>query len=735
MSDPTSGASDVVVWDPEDRLDNARYALLPATQSSPFKAGEPCEDPPSAAPPATRPRLPTFVCRSERTALKNGSGYMYYEFQENKTRTGTLGFQLQMVSTEGEAKLTQIATLPDTKKIEPKREITLSLASYSEKTRVLLQRNGSVQTASLRSLDPVTAVLNDALSALATIALDRAKTAAKQYARELIVDPLCNSLTVESVKGLKGSVLATMLKTISWPDDRRLLKTTCALIETLQLDELVSAQDAVWRAIGVDISALATEILRSAFGGTAAELTPVLRAASALTTNALLGSSTTERDAQVLVLSLGRVGPTAPGNWRYSMELGIAVLQECLRAGECYADELQRLYLEEIELHTADDQKKLEAAGWEGLPAILGRAASVMRPPPGTPARTTAANAIGIVLDAVDHVIEITRKEVHCTEKQTDNGKQLEPCPLPAATLNYAEALVKQAAPSVAPAAAADGADNEAPSISTESPLTGSERSLDAITAVVAAMRGIASALQGNDVTAALVELERVFEIAISENCKHQVGNTCTVPVKTSQLRRGFRVLTAVATYGASYRRPDGDKDVAELEKMRAEERRKAMETLIDSVTDRSDRADEWIYSFGTNVSLGGELRIVPASGINNYANKLPLSLRMGLAAQSVPGPDSSVGSHYMISILDLAQYASVGGGASEGNKVADPEITTALRLGGEVGLLLGKASFPLVATLQFAWIPRVLYEDQRAHSEWSAGIGLGVFVPFIDFN
>jgi hypothetical protein len=183
---------------------------------------------------------------------------------------------------------------------------------------------------------------------------------------------------------------------------------------------------------------------------------------------------------------------------------------------------------------------------------------------------------------------------------------------------------------------------------------------------------------------------------------------------------------------------------------LRAEERKKALDSLIEAVTDRTDREGDFVISLGANVNLGFDGRFPNgATSEDEYVNALPLSLRTGLAFQLLPNRRSwlPLGGHVMVSALDLAQFATLNATDPEASvENADPnaeetapvapkaEITTAVRFGLELGVLFGKPSFPIAVTGQFAYVPKVTY-GWLTRSEWSVGASVGVFVPFFDFN
>lgn len=152
------------------------------------------------------------------------------------------------------------------------------------------------------------------------------------------------------------------------------------------------------------------------------------------------------------------------------------------------------------------------------------------------------------------------------------------------------------------------------------------------------------------------------------------------------------------------------------------------MESLVDAMTDRSHRAGDLVVTFGANVALGPELRVDLSNQDDLYINTMPLSLRTGIALQGLPGADMRAW-YAMVSVLDLAQYVTL-----KEDQAAKMEPINALRFGVEVGLLLGKPSFPITVSTHIGVIPHVAFEG-RAHAEYSAGVGVGAFVPFIDLN
>ncbi len=218
-------------------------------------------------------------------------------------------------------------------------------------------------------------------------------------------------------------------------------------------------------------------------------------------------------------------------------------MQECLRDSECPADELGRLLRQELELAKLEDNAEPDAIleTWPNLPALLGRAANVLRPPPGAAAQTTAANAVALILDVAEHALQsgssddnvclnaaavsIIAENVHSqpsTSGKCDDGTQ-----------KYLASAIKVLKPRK-DAPDAEGL-AEVVSIGQRAATRPRENGI----AMIRALRGIVGALQGGDVTSAVVELESVLESAVIDQCEDT--GSCKDPPTVRQLRRGFR--------------------------------------------------------------------------------------------------------------------------------------------------------------------------------------------------
>jgi hypothetical protein len=644
------------------------------------------------------------------------------------------------------------------------------LSLYAEKLerndatslRVLRSLTTINPQSTLRSFDPNTLAL-DLIKVLGTIALERANEGLKHYVRSYLTDQLCNRLTVgQVIERLDGSPLYEPFKLL--PKDEYILSSTCTILRTVRIDELASTKDLLWKALMADASRMTFQMLTSLnVDQTPQSLSAVFEAANSVLIRSLLGDqSGTERDVQAMLLSLNHVGSVSSSPLRCGLEAGIAILRLCLRDNTCSADELDLLIQQEnggvshssaagrrsrfrelaqrviyehgeyVDENTpkvkatrkeALDALKVglgigstaqcnlaEAVGeWPALRPLLGKIGDVLQPPPGATPAITTANALEIITDIANPFLDEwlaakLREEVISIE--TEDRWEL---------VNNWQVLLDR---------------NDYPRTT------------------LAALRKFIAVLRGEDPAMAVAELGRALALAVSKHCGTVEDGTCIVPVKTAQITRAFTVLTAISSYSASYRAAGKDGEVDEA--AREEERKKALESVIDAFTDRSHRGGETVFSLGADVGFqfAGMATVdddnLPNGEGSDYVHN-PFSMPMGLALQRLPDPQASgVGCHIMATVIDPAQYATMSSWDSDAKFVrATP--ATAVRLGLRGGLLLGEPGFPISIVGHVSYSPALeLWPEAEEGAEpvtpqslsvWMYGISAGIYVPFLDFN
>jgi hypothetical protein len=83
------------------------------------------------------------------------------------------------------------------------------------------------------------------------------------------------------------------------------------------------------------------------------------------------------------------------------------------------------------------------------------------------------------------------------------------------------------------------------------------------------------------------------------------------------------------------------------------------------------------------------------------------------------------------VDLLDVAQYANV---SLKGN-LADARISTAVDLGATVAITGFDKNTPVMLGVTGGWAPGMLMFDNSVRGQLRAGVLLGLYVPFLDFN
>jgi hypothetical protein len=407
----------------------------------------------------------------------------------------------------------------------------------------------------------------------------------------------------------------------------------------------------------------------------------------------LLESRTTrsERDMQLLLLGLarkdGKVVSTAVG-WRDALLVGSAILTECMAQGPCSADELKRaLYQETSVITQRNPRLKVAFDDWPDLPLLLARAVDVLRPPPGTPSRATAKAALNIALDVVTQAI-----------KQREYAQE---------SLNAGTAEKMRLA------------------------------------------RELVNAIAGQDMNGTVQLSGALISRLISERCQRSAepNNVCFTPANSASVKKWFGVLGAFVGYASSYRTENKEADTEEQRKQRGEdERKKAMNALLDAATDRSNRGRDRVWSIG--VAVGG---VVSGGRMAQTGDKLGVmgnvSLPIGFAYEVLPhGAGFGVlGFHLRATFLDVGQYLQVRtkvkddgkGKAPDERAIAEPRAATSLCLGLAPGALIGGPSQSVLVGFDWGYAPWLDFrnDDSKGRGAWRFGGFVGTYISFLDFN
>jgi hypothetical protein len=201
-------------------------------------------------------------------------------------------------------------------------------------------------------------------------------------------------------------------------------------------------------------------------------------------------------------------------------------------------------------------------------------------------------------------------------------------------------------------------------------------------------------------------------------------------------LRRATGILTAILTLVDLREMRAAESDSPEAGKSREanrDARKKAMESLIDSATDRSNREREWVASFGAAVGgFGGGQWIGEANGFRPNWMYPQLALPIGFSLQYLP-PSTAVGVGFSASLTfaDLGQYIAY----KKDGAVAAARWDTFFAPGLQVGAMIGTSSTSFMLTLDGRYAPTLYTERESGPGAFRLGLGLTYFVPFWDFN
>ncbi len=271
--------------------------------------------------------------------------------------------------------------------------------------------NDQTQIASERSLISFDQVLKDLGTAVADVAVEKARSNAEALIQEKIATVFCDDLTIghlwnqvpscsSSQQGLeawlpvpppssppgKTPCLARRADSRSSEENayckRPLMEHTCQAVRTIRVRELAASGDALRKAVTLDLAELALSKLVSDGESDCGKLQDKKKArckkisqgrshaialVGAFVKDALLSDTeVTQQRAQALLFALasktGTIGNALPkGDWRNPFLLSLAVVSECLEQGECTADQLQRLWGQEYQLSSSgeDEQERI----------------------------------------------------------------------------------------------------------------------------------------------------------------------------------------------------------------------------------------------------------------------------------------------------------------------------------------------------------------------------------------
>jgi hypothetical protein len=186
------------------------------------------------------------------------------------------------------------------------------------------------------------------------------------------------------------------------------------------------------------------------------------------------------------------------------------------------------------------------------------------------------------------------------------------------------------------------------------------------------------------------------------------------------------QLIGAVSSYAATYK---ATKD--EDPKAAREARKQALESLIDSATDRKGRDDERIFSIGSNVGLS--MTWTEGFNVEDGRGKVEPSVRVPLGFSVDFSECYGVALRGGVQLADLGQFVRRG----SDDKLDDVRWSDFVSPGVEVGFAIPKLDRALNLSLHVAYAPTIAAGTGMTARDgvWRYGVSLGYYVPFFDFN
>jgi hypothetical protein len=291
-------------------------------------------------------------------------------------------------------------------------------------------------------------------------------------------------------------------------------------------------------------------------------------------------------------------------------------------------------------------------------------------------------------------------------------------------------------------------------------PAKGEER--ERVLAVLSWIFDVAKVVESKDVDVSLVQrlqeivglfAKRDYVRALTQTVSLSLERTeCKKDTEAEQclprsLQKAIKLLGSIASYVQVYEETK-DKDAAEAKSVR----KKAIENLIDSTTDRSERGGDRIYSFGIPVGLSTGFRWTPETSVITNQNKFPRlyehdkafawRLPLAVAMQRLPGP-RHVGWHAALTFADLGNFVR-GEANSKDDDIAWKDF---VQIGLQGGVTFGNGQHMLIIAADVSWSPGLYERDVTVmHTDGTnevlhrsgalfAGITLAYYVPLFDLN
>jgi hypothetical protein len=443
---------------------------------------------------------------------------------------------------------------------------------------------------------------------------------------------------------------------------------------------------------------------------------------------------------------------------KLAVEAGLLLVVECVREGECSADSLQRKLLLEEQADGGTTGVGLALKRWHNLVPAFARALDVFQPPPGTSPKATAKVAINTAIDFLVVVLQaegstkltLKSKEIQAVLDEQDDATLVQNVVDRCFSATSAAAQSEASLPDDPICEYLSGIGPKLAAKEIRSRLSGLVEDPKGAAAggvsldYLQALRELVNAVSDDEPERAARAAGSMLASAILKATERECQSTgaligsckLAVPVTSAQVQKAFGMVNGILAYASTYKPSEGAEH-AELDKAILEERKRAMNDLVDSATERSDRADDLVVSFGTGVGVGyGWYRQREQSDPNadRSLNGPGLLLPTGVAIEWLPsgfhGFWGPLGVNVQFTALDLSLYAA----APEGEGV-EPEPATAVFPGLRAGVLFGEPDMSLLLGGGIGYAPRARFDENGNVGMLRYELFVGTYIPFIDLN
>lgn len=261
-------------------------------------------------------------------------------------------------------------------------------------------------------------------------------------------------------------------------------------------------------------------------------------------------------------------------------------------------------------------------------------------------------------------------------------------------------------------------------------------RTLDASSSsTVAKLDEILQLLEQRDYGRAIVQ---TFDLVVEKQCTE---DKCEAP---PEIKRALNLIGAVTSYLQVYDETKSS-DPAEAK----EARKRAIEGLIDSATDRTGRGGKWIFSLGVSAGATGGIRWNPSadrgpfvSRYDAYEGRLASQWRipLGFALQRIPFDGRHTGYHFALTLADLGNFLRADDNAD------DIKWNDFLQLGLQAGVTVGTKKHAIVFAIDASWSPgtygrKVVINDagrdrfEQLDGSFALGLTAAYYLPIFDLN